>query len=92
MIAPGGDIKNKQKRITMSRYYRIWDADAGRYLATGLNARTLQEVTDDFMEFDCQLVEDKEYFQSASIAQRIAWMESCMYRIEWSSRKFLDEE
>lgn len=75
----------------MSRYYRIWDADAGRYLATGLNARTLKQVTEEYMEFNCQEEDDYEEFQAANIPQRIGWMESCGYFVEWSSRKFLDE-
>ena len=84
----------KSKRNISETYYRLYDTQTGRYMATGYNATSEEDLIDQFKSYasvDFE-PEDEEYFEKATTNEILSAIESYGFDIEKSETPFSEDE
>lgn len=84
----------KSKRNIFETYYRLYDTQTGRYMATGYNATSEEDLINQFKSYasaDSE-PEDEEYFEKATTKQMLSVIKSYGFDIEKSETPFSEDE
>jgi len=78
--------------ITM--YYKLYDKQTGRDMATGFNATSKKQLSQEYADYKSidEEDEDKNFFDSASTEQILDRIRRDEFDIETSNRKFKETE
>jgi len=75
----------------MGMFYRLFDKQTGRYMATGYNSTSLNELIESYSDYFGESDwddEDLEIFNNLSKSDKLKQIESNEFVIEKSKRKF----
>lgn len=80
---------------TKKQYYALFDNQTGRYLATGMNSTSLNELFEDYSYYKSIDYDDEEdfrtYFNSLSLIDKINFVYSDDFSIEKQDEEFEEE-
>jgi hypothetical protein len=85
------EIKRKPLKET---YFRLYDNQTGRYMSTGYNATSEEDLADQYKEYvrgDAD-PEDEKYFRKASTKQILDLIKANEFDIEESPTPFPEED
>lgn len=80
---------------TKKQYYALFDNQTGRYLATGMNSTSLNELFKDYSNYKSIDYDDEKdfrtYFNSLSLEDKISFVYSDDFSIEKQDEEFEEE-
>lgn len=80
---------------TKKQYYALFDNQTCRYLATGMNSTSLNELLEDYSNYKSIDYDDEEdfrtYFNSMSLEDKISFVYSDDFSIEKQDEEFEEE-
>ncbi len=73
-------------------YYRLYDSQCDRYMASGYNAKGKKQLTDDYASYKDGADELTENWNELTLSQRMQEIEDDEFTIESSLTKFKEQE
>lgn len=75
-------------------YYRLYDKQTGRYMATGYNAKSKTELINDYISYKSEGMEDEdiEELKNDTVDDVISFIEADEFTIEESEEKFDEDD
>ena len=76
----------------IKKYYRLWDTQCGRYMATGYNARGKEALCEEYASYKSNDWDDSdgmwEAWEAMTIDEKMNFIEDDEFNIESSYLKF----
>ena len=72
----------------IKKYYRLWDTQCGRYMASGYNARGKEALCEEYASYKSNDWDNDEDWKTMSLDEKMIFIEDDEFNIESGYFKF----